>query len=148
MDQQAQIARPQRRGLRIGDLLDGLHLAEMVAPADAAQSFGTDQAVEACGGQGAGRVFGIGAIVQHRQPAQGLLDLQPVTGKIEAPERHAAADVRPHELRPDPVREEGRADRAEPARVQIGETGDGHHAGPGGHLCKLVLRAAVDPGLR
>lgn len=145
MDQQADIALGEadpRGGLGVEDLLDALHLAEVVAAADRAQ------ALARCSGETRlGRAVGICAVLKHAQPPRGLVDLQPATRKIQPPERHAAADVRPHELGPDPVGEKGGADRTMAAGMQVRKARHGFHAGLAGRLGQLVFRKSLDPGL-
>ena len=150
VDQQAQSLAPQaqrrERGLVVYGV-DGLQLREVVAAADRAE-----RVVELGGrqtglGQRRDRVAVPGAVeVEAIGPAValGLAGLE-----VGAPQAHAAADVVADQVRVEPARaDEGGADRAALAGVEVGHPERGAHARQLRGRLELRDRLTLDPRAR
>src|SRR5262249_49864756 len=75
-----------------------------------------------------------------------FLDLQLAQRKVQAEQRHAAADVVPDQLRMQTIREERDAGRSVFARMEIRKGCDFARPGETCHLVELPQCGALDPG--
>ena len=130
---------------RIEHLFHRLQLTEMIAAADCAErgiEIGRWQLVSyqlACD-------IAVIGLCDVAQPVGRLVDADAAGREIELIQCHAAAGVGADEGRMDLVGEDGAADRAELAGMQVRQAGDRAHARNVSDCFELAHSGALDPG--
>jgi hypothetical protein len=138
--------KPRLRGdVRRKDFLDGLQLAEVVAAADAAKRGIKGSGGKAGIGQDAAGVA-IPPLIERVQSVGQLVEPQLARCDIKLKQPHAAADVGADQLRVNAIRQNGAADGAIFAWMEIRHGRDRPDAGQPGDLLELKRGVTLDPG--
>jgi hypothetical protein len=131
--------------IRLKDFLDGLQFAEVVAAADAAKRGIKGGGVKTCVRQDAVDVA-VPGLIERVQSLGQLVEPQLARCDVELKQAHAAADVGADQLRVNAISQNGAADRAIFAGMEIRHGRDCLHAGQYGDLLELKGGVTLDPG--
>ena len=127
-------------------LVDGLHLAEVVAGADAAQTEVVGRRDEAGSLDPLGPAA-VPRLVEGLETLGGPVGPQLLQLEVSAEQTHAAADIRPDQGRVEIGREQPHADRAVLARMQVRHRGERDEVRDGScEKVELSEGVTLDPG--